>query len=157
MKTIASTPESKSKAKIARAIAQSALDWPFLPFPSTPLAAIRRACFTCGEKSAKWIKDCPIKSCALHPLRLGKSKRGKAPLKLIRAYCKQCVYPSPPYPTISLCDLDGNIHQSLCAGGILKSQQHTACPLHPFRTGHRPNNKTLSLQSPPVVSTDTGD
>ena len=90
----------------------------------TPLRAIRKRCYGCGEGTAKTIRDCEFPNCALYPLRFGKRVQGIKSAKAIREYCLWCC--GNPNE-VRLCVNDG--------------KQSTLCPLYPYRFGKNPTKK----------------
>lgn len=81
----------------------------------TPLEAIRKRCLDCEADGYSAVKACDSKDCPLHKHRTG---RGRASVRVIKAYCLWCS--------------GGSIDNlRLCPDG--------GCPLWPFRKGTNPN------------------
>lgn len=89
----------------------------------TPLQAVRAECLSCCNGSANEVRLCPVKRCALWPLRFG--RRGPdAPVSIVKAIREKCID---------------------CSGGSLKEVTECGfahkCSLFPFRMGTNPNRK----------------
>ena len=91
----------------------------------TPARSIRAFCYWCSLESYHEIRHCPAGECPLHPLRLGRRVKGRAPLKLIRARCLDCTgFESGRVRTCSF----GPEHSDPCL-------------LWPYRFGRRPQKE----------------
>ena len=42
----------------------------------TPMKAIRQKCLECSSGSAKEVRECPVRACALYAYRSGKKPKG---------------------------------------------------------------------------------
>jgi hypothetical protein len=90
--------------------------------PVQPVKAIRKRCVDCVDGEIKRIPGCKFppgsfNGCSLHPMRMGRRRKGISPMKSIRQHCLWCCKQQPN--EVKLCPVYG-------------------CPLWPFRFGHNP-------------------
>ena len=86
----------------------------------SPLQAVRAECIDCCNGSLQEVRLCPVKQCALWPLRFGR-RVPDGPQSVVGAIRAKC--------------LD-------CSGGCraeVASCTFAQCRLHPFRFGKNPN------------------